>query len=179
MRLGGCAAKLSEVPSCLHPWRRSSHARDLTDRRAIHCGRILVRPPRTVRNGAHWMTVGVRTLTYRSRASPATKLPAFMNLARCRASADAIHFSLARNYTAFRDSPPRTRDGSRSKTTIFRYSCPLPSTDLRSQCADQVVRIHTLTRMNSGCYRSPAILLPAECRRQASSDLHTGLAYIS
>ena len=102
-RMGRRAAKLWEAPSCLHPSRRSSHARDLTDRRAIHCGRILVRPPRTVRNGAHWMTVGVRTLPYRSRASPAPKLPAFMNLARCRASAGAIHFSLAKNYTA----PPR------------------------------------------------------------------------
>ena len=52
--------------------------------------------------------------------------------------------SLAKDYAAPPRHPPRTRACSRSGTTIFRNSCPLPRTDPGSQCADQVVRIHRL-----------------------------------
>ena len=90
----GISCRLIEPPWTMHPLRPSRSSNG-TDRRAIHGGRMPVRPRRTAQGGDYWTMAGRQLSPYRSRASPRLKLPAltkFVLSSGCRARAGGSIF---------------------------------------------------------------------------------------
>ena len=145
-RVVGCAIKVRDGVSCrliepswtLHPLGPSRPCNG-TDRRAIHGGCMPVRARRIAQCGDQWTMAGRRLSPYRSRASPRLKLPAFTKFARstgCRARAGNIH--------VFWEQAKRFRDELFAQMAIAAPShTTISKTLLRTECVDQVMRIHS------------------------------------